>query len=67
MKRTLSAAVDQMKRLLESSASESEGESDRERGPDLFECDECGVVFISCPSECSNCGDDEFSNVGQFD
>ena len=56
-----------MKRLLESSTSDSDEENERERGPDLYECDGCGVVFISHPSECSNCGDDEFSNVGKFD
>ena len=66
MKRTLSAVVDKMKRLLASSTSDSDEEGEQEPGPDLYECDECGVVFISCPSKCSNCGDDEFSNVGKF-
>lgn len=69
MKRTLSAAVDRLKRLFGSSASESdEGESpSRADAPDLYECEGCGAVFISQPEECSTCEDDEFSNVGKFE
>ncbi len=67
LKRTLLAVVARVKRLFGSSASgPDEGATDRDAGPDLFECDGCGVVFISRPSECSNCGGDDFSNIGTF-
>lgn len=61
----LSALVERFKRALGSMASDSEG-GDEDDGPDLFECEHCGAVFISEPSECSNCEDDDFSNVGTF-
>ncbi|USZ68139.1 hypothetical protein NGM10_15585 [Halorussus salilacus] len=69
MKRTLSAVVDRMKRLLGSSASgpEDGGTAERDAGPDLYECEACGEVFISRPSACSSCGSEEFSNVGTFE
>lgn len=67
----LSAAVTRVKQAFGSSASESEDavpEEEAERqGPDLFECEGCGLVFISKPDECSSCGTDDFSNVGQFE
>jgi len=68
LKQTLFAVVDRLKRRLGSSASESgEGSSgDRDPGPDLYECQGCGEVFISRPTECSNCEDDDFANVGRF-
>jgi hypothetical protein len=68
LKETLFAVVDRLKRRLGSSASESEDGSgeDRDAGPDLYECQGCGEVFISRPSECSNCEDDDFANVGRF-
>ncbi|WP_134671930.1 hypothetical protein [Halorussus marinus] len=65
MKKTLSAVVGRVKRYLGSSTSESE-EGGRDAGPDLYECRGCGEVFISRPSECSNCENDDFANVGKF-
>jgi hypothetical protein len=63
----LSAAVDRLKRLFGSSGSDDGDDADdRDDGPDLYECDGCGSVFISKPEECSNCEDDDFSNVGKF-
>ncbi len=65
----LSAAVDRLKRLFGSSGSgpDEGGDADgRDDGPDLYECAGCGSVFISKPEECSNCEDDDFSNVGKF-
>lgn len=64
----LSAAVKRVKRLLGSSTGESDDgpTDDRTGGPDLYECEGCGAVFISEPEECSNCETDEFSNVGSF-
>lgn len=64
----LSAVVDRLRNLFGSSASDSdEGETERrDDGPDLYECEGCGAVFISRPDECSACEDDDFSNVGKF-
>ncbi len=64
----LSAAVERLKRLFGSSASgPDDGDADaRDEGPDLYECEGCGSVFISKPDECSTCEDDDFSNVGKF-
>lgn len=64
----LSAVVERVKRVVQSSNSDSAEESSDERdaGPDLYECEGCGAVFISEPAECSNCGTDDFSNVGTF-
>ena len=67
----VSAAVDRVRQALGSSASDSGDatpEDDDERaGPDLFECEGCGSVFISKPDECSSCGTDDFANVGKFE
>lgn len=46
--------------------STSEESPDPSPGPDIYECPSCGRVFISCPDECSNCGEREFRNMGQF-
>lgn len=69
MKRTLSAVVDRIRHRFGSSASDSD-EASVERsdeGPDLYECEGCGAVFISEPEKCSTCDDDDFSNVGKFE
>ncbi|WP_137287268.1 hypothetical protein [Halorussus salinisoli] len=69
MKQLLYAAVDRVKRLTRSSASDAdEGDATvrDDDGPDLYECEGCGAVFISKPNECSTCKDDDFSNVGKF-
>lgn len=68
----LSAVVDRLKNLLGSSVSGSEDDGATERtrkndGPDLYECEGCGAVFISRPEQCSTCEDDDFSNVGKFE
>lgn len=31
---------------------------------DVFECRECGTTFISNPTQCSKCDNDEFRNHG---
>lgn len=65
----LSAVVDRIRHLLGSSASDSGKEPSTDRtdeGPDLYECEGCGAVFISKPERCSTCEDDDFSNVGKF-
>jgi rubrerythrin len=68
----LSAVLDRLRNLVRSSASGSaDGESPEQpranEGPDLFECEGCGAVFISKPEQCSTCEDDDFSNVGKFE
>lgn len=66
----LSAAIDRIKGLLGSESRSDDGrtaEGDEcEDSPDLYECEGCGAVFISRPNRCSNCDDDDFSNVGTF-
>ncbi|MFC4551440.1 MULTISPECIES: hypothetical protein [Halorussus] len=71
MRRKLSAAVDRVRRLFGSTASGPDDatlsrEDEADDGPDLYECSGCGSVFISRPNQCSECGDDDFSNVGKF-
>jgi rubrerythrin len=66
----LSAVVDRIRRVLGSSASDSDEGASTDRpaeGPDLYECEGCGAVFISKPEECSTCDDDDFANVGKFE
>jgi hypothetical protein len=65
----LSAVVEKLKGLVRSAASnadEATAEQSEDDGPDLYECEGCGAVFISKPEECSTCEDDDFSNVGRF-
>jgi hypothetical protein len=63
----LSAAVNRLKRLIGSGPDPDEEDADTSNdGPDLYECEGCGAVFISKPNECSTCEDDDFSNVGKF-
>jgi rubrerythrin len=65
----LSAVADRIRHLLGSSGSGSDGDPSPDRtddGPDLYECQGCGSVFISRPERCSTCDDDDFSNVGKF-
>jgi rubrerythrin len=66
----LSAVFDRIRHLFGSDASDSDEEPSSERtdeGPDLYECEGCGAVFISKPRRCSTCDDDDFSNVGKFE
>ncbi|WP_158056516.1 hypothetical protein [Halorussus halophilus] len=68
----LSAAVTRVKQALGSSASgpkdtAPDDDEEERKGPDLYECEGCGSVFISKPDECSSCGTDDFTNVGQFE
>ncbi|MFC7079981.1 hypothetical protein [Halorussus caseinilyticus] len=68
MKQLLSAVADRVKGLMRSSASDAdEDDATRDDGPDLYECEGCGAVFISKPKECSTCEDDDFSNIGKFE
>jgi hypothetical protein len=63
----LSAVLDRLKRIVGSTESNPDDESAaRDDGPDLYECEGCGSVFISKPEQCSECEDDDFSNVGKF-
>jgi rubrerythrin len=62
-----SATVDRLKRLVGSAPDPDEEDADANNdGPDLYECEGCGSVFISKPDQCSTCEDDDFSNVGKF-
>ncbi len=61
----LSAVFDRLRRMVGSPESDPDDDGGDD-GPDLYECDGCGSVFISKPRECSNCEDDDFSNVGKF-
>lgn len=66
----LSAVLDRIRHLVGSPVSDSEDEASDDRsddGPDLYECEGCGAVFISKPERCSTCDDDDFSNVGRFE
>ena len=60
-----------MKETLKSTASSTDETAlqseDANDGPDLYECSGCGAVFISRPSNCSECEDDDFSNLGKFE
>ncbi len=63
----LSAVLDRLRRMAGSAESSPDEEGTaREDGPDLYECEGCGSVFISKPDQCSSCEDDDFSNVGTF-
>lgn len=63
----LSAVLDRLRGMVGSSAADADDENGaRDEGPDLYECEGCGAVFISRPAECSNCEDDDFTNVGKF-
>ncbi len=63
----LSAVLDRLRRMVGSPESNADDDGDaRDDGPDLYECEGCGSVFISKPRQCSNCEDDDFSNVGKF-
>jgi rubrerythrin len=63
----LSAVLDKLRRLVDSSGSNPDDDGDAgDDGPDLYECEGCGSVFISKPKQCSSCEDDDFSNVGKF-
>jgi hypothetical protein len=63
----LSSTVDRLKRLVGSPPDPDDEDADpSDDGPDLYECEGCGSVFISKPNECSTCEDDDFSNVGKF-
>ncbi|UPW00445.1 hypothetical protein M0R88_18320 [Halorussus gelatinilyticus] len=52
--------------MVGSPESNSDDGDARDDGPDLYECEGCGSVFISKPDQCSTCEDDDFSNVGKF-
>jgi len=64
----LSAVLDRLRRVVGSTEPSPDDDGvAREDGPDLYECEGCGSVFISEPEQCSECEDDDFSNVGNFD
>lgn len=63
----LSAVLDRLRGMVGSSTADADDENEvRDDGPDLFECEGCGSVFISRPDQCSSCEDDDFTNVGKF-
>jgi rubrerythrin len=69
LKRILSAIVERIRGLFGSSDADSKSKSSSnppDDGPDLYECEGCGAVFISKPEQCSTCEDDDFSYVGTF-
>ncbi|PSP54436.1 hypothetical protein BRC82_09585 [Halobacteriales archaeon QS_1_67_19] len=63
----LSTAIDRVRRLVGSSDGSSGDDNPDRDDPDLYECEGCGVVFISEPETCSNCDHEDFSNVGKFE
>jgi hypothetical protein len=63
----LSAVLDRLRRLAGSESGSDGTDPSDDGGPDLYECEGCGAVFISRPDQCSTCEDDDFSNVGKFE
>lgn len=56
-----------LKRYVERSSETGPSAGDVRASPGLYECPTCAQVFISSPSECSRCGNDDFTPVADFE
>lgn len=56
-----------LRRYVEKSSVTSPTAGEVRKSPGLYECPTCAQVFISSPTECSQCGGDEFTRVADFE